>query len=70
MQKGRTMSITREFEEMSLMSAAVISGAMSRLGLRHRTMHSHLKPVFAGIRLAGTAATAESREGPAPQKSL
>lgn len=45
------------------MSTAVISDAMSGIGMKHRTLHSSLKPLSSDMRLAGPAATAECYPG-------
>lgn len=57
------MSREKAYGEMAAMSTAVISDALSRLGLKQRTMHAGIKPVSAGMRLAGPAATAECYPG-------
>ncbi len=57
------MSLKKAFEEMSLMSTAIISDAMSGMGLKHRTLHSAVKPLSPDMRLAGPAATAECYPG-------
>ena len=57
------MSLRNAFEEMSGMSSAVISDAMSGMGMKHRTFHSAIKPLSTDMKLAGPAATAECYPG-------
>ncbi len=53
------MSMPEEFMEMPEMSTAVISDALSRMGLKHQTMHSAIKPLSSDMRPAGPSPTAE-----------
>ncbi len=57
------MSQEKAFAEMSRMSTAVISDAMSCMGLKHQTMHSAIKPLSSDMKLAGPAATAQCYPG-------
>ena len=57
------MSMPEEFMEMSRMSTAVISDSLSRMGLKHQTLHSAIKPLSPDMRLSGPAATAECYPG-------
>lgn len=57
------MTPDKILEEMSTMSTAVISDALSGLGLKQKTMHSGIKPVSGVMKTAGAAATAECYPG-------